>query len=40
MGDRRFTRVGVVGLGTIGAAIAEVLTRNGLTVVGVEDAGL
>jgi 3-hydroxybutyryl-CoA dehydrogenase len=33
---REFTRVGVVGLGTMGAGIAEVLARSGLTVVGVE----
>ncbi|MGI9197374.1 MAG: 3-hydroxyacyl-CoA dehydrogenase family protein, partial [Candidatus Nanopelagicales bacterium] len=30
------TRVGVVGLGTMGAGIAEVLARNGLSVVAVE----
>ena len=28
--------MGVVGLGTMGAGIAEVFARNGLTVVGVE----
>ena len=33
---RAFTRVGVVGLGTMGAGIAEVLARSGLDVVGVE----
>jgi 3-hydroxybutyryl-CoA dehydrogenase len=33
---RDFTTVGVVGLGTMGAGIAEVFARNGLTVVGVE----
>jgi 3-hydroxybutyryl-CoA dehydrogenase len=33
---REFTKVGVVGLGTMGAGIAEVLARSGLTVVGVE----
>ena len=33
---RAFTRVGVVGLGTMGAGIAEVLARSGLEVVGVE----
>src|SRR5512135_1308045 len=33
---REFTRVGVVGLGTIGAGIAEVLARSGVDVVGVE----
>ena len=29
-------KVGVVGLGTMGAGIAEVFARNGLDVVGVE----
>jgi 3-hydroxybutyryl-CoA dehydrogenase len=33
---REFTKVGVVGLGTMGAGIAEVLARSGLSVVGVE----
>jgi 3-hydroxybutyryl-CoA dehydrogenase len=33
---REFRKVGVVGLGTMGAGIAEVLARNGLLVVGVE----
>jgi 3-hydroxybutyryl-CoA dehydrogenase len=33
---REFTRVGVVGLGTMGAGIAEVFARNGLDVVAVE----
>ncbi|MDQ1711491.1 MAG: 3-hydroxybutyryl-CoA dehydrogenase [Frankiaceae bacterium] len=33
---REFRKVGVVGLGTMGAGIAEVLARNGLQVVGVE----
>jgi len=39
---REFGIVGVVGLGTMGAGIAEVLARSGLQVVGVEpdDAGL
>jgi len=39
---REFTRVGVVGLGTMGAGIAEVLARNGVSVVAVEvdDAGV
>ncbi len=39
---REFGRVGVVGLGTMGAGIAEVLARSGVTVVGVEtdEAGL
>lgn len=32
----RISSVGVVGLGTMGAGIAEVLARNGVTVVGVE----
>ncbi|WP_344234294.1 3-hydroxybutyryl-CoA dehydrogenase [Kribbella hippodromi] len=33
---RELTTVGVVGLGTMGAGIAEVFARHGLTVVGVE----
>ena len=33
---REFTTVGVVGLGTMGAGIAEVFAREGLQVVGVE----
>ena len=33
---RELKTVGVVGLGTMGAGIAEVFARNGLTVVGVE----
>ena len=33
---RELSRVGVVGLGTMGAGIAEVLARSGLEVVGVE----
>jgi len=33
---REFSKVGVVGLGTMGAGIAEVLARSGLDVVGVE----
>jgi 3-hydroxybutyryl-CoA dehydrogenase len=33
---REFTTVGVVGLGTMGAGIAEVFARNGVSVVGVE----
>src|SRR5512144_1595877 len=36
---REFTKVGVVGLGTIGAGIAEVLARTGVGVVGVEVSG-
>ncbi|HYN65451.1 MAG TPA: 3-hydroxybutyryl-CoA dehydrogenase [Ornithinibacter sp.] len=34
--SRTFSKVGVVGLGTMGAGIAEVFARNGLQVVGVE----
>ena len=39
---RPFDRVGVVGLGTMGAGIAEIFARNGYQVVGIElnDAGL
>jgi 3-hydroxybutyryl-CoA dehydrogenase len=39
---REFSKVGVVGLGTMGAGIAEVLARSGLSVVGHEptEAGL
>src|SRR3954464_3000127 len=33
---REFRKVGVVGLGTMGAGIAEVMARNGLYVVGIE----
>jgi 3-hydroxybutyryl-CoA dehydrogenase len=33
---REFTRVGVVGLGTMGAGIVEVMARSGLSVVGVD----
>ncbi len=33
---REFSKVGVVGLGTMGAGIAEVFARNGLSVVAVE----
>ncbi|NUR58021.1 MAG: 3-hydroxyacyl-CoA dehydrogenase family protein [Catenulispora sp.] len=33
---REFTTIGVVGLGTMGAGIAEVMARNGITVIGVE----
>lgn len=34
--QREFKTVGVIGLGTMGAGIAEVFARNGLAVVGVE----
>ena len=34
--EREFTRIGVVGLGTMGAGIAEVFARNGFEVIGVE----
>src|SRR5258705_2174365 len=39
---RTFTTIGVIGLGTMGAGIAEVFARNGYAVVGVEkdDEGL
>src|SRR6266496_4162397 len=33
---REFQRVGVVGLGTMGAGIAEVFARNGLSVVAID----
>ena len=33
---REFTKVGVIGLGTMGAGIAEVIARSGLSVIGVE----
>ncbi len=33
---REFTHVGVIGLGTMGAGIAEVFARNGVAVTGVE----
>ncbi|MDQ3423238.1 MAG: 3-hydroxybutyryl-CoA dehydrogenase [Actinomycetota bacterium] len=33
---REFSTVGVIGLGTMGAGIAEVFARNGLAVIGVE----
>ena len=36
MSERSFSTIGVVGLGTMGAGIAEVFARNGFTVVGVE----
>src|SRR3954451_23088457 len=41
-GSRTFRTVGVIGLGTMGAGIAEVFARNGFTVIGVEqnDEGL
>ncbi|SOD73326.1 3-hydroxybutyryl-CoA dehydrogenase [Jatrophihabitans sp. GAS493] len=34
--SREFSQVGVVGLGTMGAGIAEVLARNGISVLAVE----
>jgi 3-hydroxybutyryl-CoA dehydrogenase len=34
--SREFQQVGVIGLGTMGAGIAEVFARNGLSVVGIE----
>src|SRR3954447_8146046 len=34
--SRTFRTIGVIGLGTMGAGIAEVFARNGFTVVGVE----
>ena len=34
--SREFTTVGVVGLGTMGAGIAEVVARSGLAVIGIE----
>jgi 3-hydroxybutyryl-CoA dehydrogenase len=34
--SREFQQVGVVGLGTMGAGIAEVLARTGIGVIGVE----
>ena len=33
---REFSTIGVVGLGTMGAGIAEVFARNGFDVIGVE----
>jgi 3-hydroxybutyryl-CoA dehydrogenase len=41
-GTRTFETIGVVGLGTMGAGIAEVFARNGFAVIGVEqnDEGL
>src|SRR5690349_24887887 len=40
--SRTFSTIGVIGLGTMGAGIAEVFARNGFAVVGVEqnDEGL
>ena len=34
--ERQFSTIGVIGLGTMGAGIAEVFARNGYTVTGVE----
>jgi 3-hydroxybutyryl-CoA dehydrogenase len=34
---RDFQQIGVIGLGTMGAGIAEVFARNGLSVVGIEN---
>ncbi|MGH8963696.1 MAG: 3-hydroxyacyl-CoA dehydrogenase family protein [Jatrophihabitantaceae bacterium] len=34
---REFQQIGVIGLGTMGAGIAEVFARNGLTVIGIEN---
>ena len=34
--ERQFSTIGVIGLGTMGAGIAEVFARNGYSVVGVE----
>ena len=34
--ERQFSNIGVIGLGTMGAGIAEVFARNGYTVTGVE----
>ncbi|WP_170126025.1 3-hydroxyacyl-CoA dehydrogenase family protein [Nocardioides speluncae] len=34
--QREFGTIGVIGLGTMGAGIAEVFARNGVTVIGVE----
>lgn len=36
---REFRKVGVIGLGTMGAGVAEVFARNGIAVVGVDLAG-
>ena len=33
---RKFSTIGVIGLGTMGAGIAEVFARNGFTVIGIE----
>ena len=33
---RDISTVGVIGLGTMGAGIAEVFARNGFTVIGVD----
>ena len=41
-GQREFSMIGVIGFGTTGAGIAEVLARTGYQVIGVEinDEGL
>ncbi|RYP86465.1 3-hydroxyacyl-CoA dehydrogenase family protein [Nocardioides guangzhouensis] len=36
MSERQFSTIGVIGLGTMGAGIAEVFARNGYDVIGVE----
>jgi 3-hydroxybutyryl-CoA dehydrogenase len=36
MTERTFSTIGIVGLGTMGAGIAEVFARNGYTVIGVD----
>ena len=37
VGVTGINKVGVVGLGTMGAGIVEVFARNGMSVIGVED---
>ena len=36
MSERQFSTIGVIGLGTMGAGIAEVFARNGYDVIGLE----